>query len=249
MNKGLKVAIGAAVAAAAGAAYHFFFRPWHASWGSTPDERDRKMPLDELVERPNVITNRAVTINAPADQIWPWLVQMGELPRGGFYTYSWIERLLGMRTANATAILNEFQNLKPGDHLDRDGNLVVKALVPSRFIVLGPPAGTPSGDATWAIELVPADEKSTRLVSRVRARIAPNVHGAFWFALLDPGQFIMERKWLLGVKARAEGRIRSEGEAMLDELVQPVQEKLEPAEAPSEVPAEAKAEYEEPVEV
>jgi hypothetical protein len=249
MNKGLKVAIGTAVAAAAGAAYHFFFRPWHASWGSTRDERDRTMPLDELVEKPNLVTNRAVTINAPAEEIWPWLVQMGELPRGGFYTYSWIERLLGVRTVNATVILNEFQHVKPGDHLDRDGNLVVKALVPNRFIVLGPPAGTPSGDATWSIELVPADENSTRLISRVRARIAPNVRGAFWLALLDPGQFIMERKWLLGVKARAEGLIRKEGEAMLDELVQPVQEKLEPAETPSEIPVEAKTTYEEPVEV
>ncbi len=249
MNKGLKVAIGAAVAAAAGAAYHFLFRPWHVSWGSTGDEHDRKMPLDDLVERPNFVTNRAITINAPADKIWPWLVQMGELPRGGFYTYSWIERLLGMRTENASVILNDFQHLKPGDHLDRDGNLVAKALVPNRFIVLGPPAGTPNGDATWAIELVQVDETSTRLISRVRARVAPNVRGAFWLALLDPGQFVMERKWLLGVKARAEGQIGKPAAAMLDELVQPVKEKVEPAAMPDPIPGEAKVEYEEPVEV
>ncbi len=248
MNKGLKVAIGAAAAAAAGAAYHFLLRPWHVSWGSTPEERDRKMPLDELVEKPNYATNRAVTINAPAEKIWPWLVQMGELPRGGFYTYTWVERVLGMRTENAATILNEFQHLKPGDRLDRDGNLTVKALVPNRFIVLGPPAGTPSGDATWAIELTPVDEVSTRLISRVRARIAPNVRGTFWRAILDPGQFVMERKWLLGVKARAEGQIGKAAAAMLDELVQPVQDKVEPADSPDQVPAEAKAEYD-PVEV
>jgi hypothetical protein len=248
MNKGLKVAIGAAFATAAGVAYHFLFRPWHVSWGTSRDERDRKMPLDELVEKPNFVTNRAVTINAPADKIWPCLVQMGELPRGGFYTYSWIERLLGMRTENASVILREFQHLKPGDHLDRDGNLIVKALVPNRFIVLGPPAGSPSGDATWAVELAPVDDATTRLISRVRARIAPNVREAFWTALLDPGQFIMERKWLLGVKARAEGQI-GEPVTMLDELVKPVEDKVEPTETPEPAPAEAKAEYEETVEV
>ncbi|HYM59739.1 MAG TPA: SRPBCC family protein [Thermoanaerobaculia bacterium] len=244
MNKGLKVVIGAAAAAAAGAAYHFLFRPWHVSWGTTRDERDRKMPLDELIENPNYLTNRAVTINAPAEKIWPWLVQMGELPRGGFYTYSWIERLLGMRTENATAILQDFQQLKPGDPLDRDGNLVVKALVPNRFLVRGPPAGVPSGDATWTIELVAAGDNVTRLISRVRARIAPNMRGAFWVALLDPGQFIMERKWLHGVKARAEGEIAEEPRKMLDELVEPVKEKVEPARAP-----EIEVRHDEPVEV
>lgn len=244
MKKGLKVVIGAAAAAAAGAAYHFFFRPWHVNWGSTGEERDRKMPLDELVDKPNYVTNRAVTINAPAEKIWPWLVQMGELPRGGFYTYSWIERLLGMRTENASSILKEFQQLKPGDPLDREGNLVVKALVPNRFLVLGPPSGVPTGDATWAMELVPAGETETRLISRVRARIAPNMRGAFWVALLDPGQFVMERKWLLGVKARAEGAIIEEAKKMLEELVAPVQEKVEPAAA-----AEPEVRHEEPVEV
>ena len=229
MNKTIKIALGALAAGAA--AYTLFVRPWHVRWGATKDELGRKMPLDELVSEPNYTTTRAVTINAPAASVWPWLVQMGELPRGGFYTYAWIERLLGLRVENASEILAQFQNLKPGDRLDRAGNLVVKTIEPNRYVVLGPPAGTPTGTATWAIELVSQNETTTRLISRIRARIAPNIRGAFWVALLDPGQFVMERKWLLGVKARAEGferEERAEQANLLDELVSPVAEKIEP---------------------
>lgn len=233
MNKGLKIALGALAAGAA--AYTWLIRPWHVRWGATKGEVDRTMPLDEIVPDPNYTTTRAVPINAPAASVWPWLVQMGELPRGGFYTYAWIERLLGLRIENASEILADFQDLKPGDRLDRSGNLVVKAVEPNRFIVLGPPPGTPAGTATWAIELVPVNETTTRLISRIRARIAPNARGAFWVALLDPGQFVMERKWLLGVKERTERFEReekSEHAQLLDELIQPVAEKIEPPPEP-----------------
>ena len=232
MKKALKVAFGAAAAAAAAAAYTWLVRPWHMRWGATRKDLDRPMPLDELVEKPNYISTRAVTVNAPASSVWPWLVQMGELPRAGFYTYAWIERLVGMRVENASDILADFQELKPGDRLDRSGQLVVKAIDKPRYLVLGPPAGVPSSNATWAIELVPESETTTRLISRIRARIAPNVRGNFWRALLDPGQFLMERKWLLGVKARAENfeeEERTGNAELLDELVRPVAENVEPA--------------------
>lgn len=231
MKKGLKFAFGAVAGAAAAAAYTWFVRSWHVRWGSTRQELDRKMPLDDVIVKPNYVTTRAVTVNAPAARVWPWLVQMGELPRAGFYTYAWIERLLGMDVENALEILADFQGLKPGDRLDRNGNLVVKAIEPPRYIVLGPPTGVPTGSATWAIELVPKDDKTTRLISRIRARISPNARGAFWVALLDPGQFVMERKWLLGVKARAERFELDESSQdadLLDELVKPVAEKIEP---------------------
>jgi hypothetical protein len=233
MKRGLKFAFGAVAAAAAAAAYTWLVRPWHLHWGSTREELDRTMPLDDVIVKPNYVTTRAVTINAPAARIWPWLVQMGELPRAGFYTYAWIERLLGMDVENASEILADFQQLKPGDHLDRSRNIVVKAIEPPRYLVLGPPTGLPAANATWAIELVPKDDETTRLISRIRARISPNVRGAFWMALLDPGQFVMERKWLLGVKARAEQfdveeRRRNGAWDLLDELVTPVVEKIEP---------------------
>ncbi|HLH21725.1 MAG TPA: hypothetical protein VK066_04335 [Chloroflexota bacterium] len=187
------------------AAYALVIRPWHRRWGATDAEVERAMPGDELVPNPNYWTNRAVTIHARPAGIWPWLVQMGEAPRAGFYSYTLVERALGMHVVNADRLLPGHEHLAVGDALDRTGNLVVKAIAHDQYLVLGPPADAPWGTSTWSIALYPLDEERTRLVSRVRARIdhwTPQMLG--WALLLDPGQFVMERKWLLGLKQRAE---------------------------------------------
>ena len=196
--------------AAAALGTYFALRPWHMHWGATEEEIKSTLPFDDVVSEPTYITNRAVTINATPDMVWPWLVQMGEAPRGGFYTYTWIERLLGLDVTNANVILPQFQELHAGDRIDHAGNLTVRSIDLNHHLVLGPPVGTPNGDATWAIVLIAKEDGTTRLLSRVRARLAPNVRGAFWLALLDPGQFIMERRWLLGVKERAENAAKEE---------------------------------------
>ncbi len=202
----LRRGAGFAAAATAGlGAYLLAIRPWHRRWGATDEEIARPMLADEWVQDPTYVTNRAVTIQARPSAIWPWLVQMGELPRGGFYSFACIERLLGMHVANADRILSDYQHLDVGDALDRSGNLVVKAIQCDRALVLGPPDPEEWGESTWSIGLYPLDEERTRLVSRVRVRFrrwTPTT--LLWLLVLDPGQFVMERRWLLGVKERAE---------------------------------------------
>jgi hypothetical protein len=39
---------------------------------------------------------RAVTIDAPVEDVWPWLAQIGQ-DRAGFYSYEWLENLAGCR--------------------------------------------------------------------------------------------------------------------------------------------------------
>jgi hypothetical protein len=204
MAKRFTLAGGLAIGAVGLAAYRVAVRPWHLRWGATREEIGRAMPLDDDDERPDYVTNRAITIHARPEDAWPWLVQMGELPRGGFYSYLWIERLIGMAVANADRVLPEFQRLLVGQRLDRSGNMRVKAVEPNRFLVLGPPDALPHLASTWAIALYPREDGDTRLVSRVRARFPPGPRGWFWRALLDPGQFVMERKMLLEIKRRAE---------------------------------------------
>jgi hypothetical protein len=195
---------GVAAGAAAFATYALAIRPWHLRWGATDEEIARTLALDDRVERPDYVTNRAITIHAGPRDVWPWLVQMGELPRGGFYSYEWIERLMGMRVANAESVLPWFQRLNVGQPLDRKAEMIVKAVETDRFLVLGPPDGLPDMAVTWALVLFPGQNGDTRLVSRVRARLPRGPRGWFWFALLDPGQFVMERKMLLYIKRRAE---------------------------------------------
>jgi hypothetical protein len=189
---------------AALAGYALTFRPWHVRWGATDEEIGRAMPLDGQVPRPTYVTNRAISIQARPEHVWPWLAQMGEWPRGGFYSYVWIERLMGMDVTNADAVLPDFQHVEAGEVIDRTGYLTVKAVAPGRFLVLGPPDAISDLDSTWALVLYPAPDGTTRLVSRVRARLPRSLRGVLWLALLDPGQFVMERKMLLEIKRRAE---------------------------------------------
>jgi hypothetical protein len=85
--------------------------------------------------------------------------------------------------------------------------MLVKAAEPEHFLVLGPPDRLTDLESTWTLGLYPIEGGGTRLVSRVRARLAPTARG-IWLLLLDPGQFLMERRMLLGIKQRAE-RARS----------------------------------------
>ena len=74
------------------------------------------MPWDDH-SRQTYVTNRAITIDASPQVVWPWLAQMGELPRGGFYSYDWIEQLMGMKVSSAAGTLPQHQTLEVGQAL------------------------------------------------------------------------------------------------------------------------------------
>jgi hypothetical protein len=108
----------------------------------------------------------------------------------------------------------EHQDRHEGDVLDRKGNMTVRAIEPGSAIVLGPPPGLWM-DSTWAIAVYPTEEDATRLVSRVRLRVQRwTPFAPLLIAIIDPGQFIMERKFLLEIKERAESLARREALAI-----------------------------------
>src|SRR6478672_4244582 len=74
--------------------YLFPVRRWFNGWGTTPDERTRAMPGDDVITDPTSGAMQAVTVEAPPQDIWPWLMQMG-YQRGGLYSYDWLDRLFG----------------------------------------------------------------------------------------------------------------------------------------------------------
>ena len=94
--------IGGLAAASVGAWFGLVqpIRHWYLQWGTTPDELKRTMPLDDRVAQPNLQITMGITIDAPAEAIWPWLVQMGDPPRAGYYSYTQIERMVGLRVRN-----------------------------------------------------------------------------------------------------------------------------------------------------
>ena len=85
------------------------------TWGATAEEAAARLPGDELLEDADGVSTRAITIDAPAAAVWPWLAQMGPSPRGGAYTYDWIENLLGLDMHSVDRVLPEFQHPEVGD--------------------------------------------------------------------------------------------------------------------------------------
>ncbi len=204
MKRLLRGALGAGSAIAAGAvSYSTLARDRCLHWGTTPDEVSRSMPGDLLLAQPEIVTTRAVTIDAPSAAIWPWLVQMGP-DRGGVYTYDWIENLLGLHVHSTERILPQFQHLEVGDgqRLGSSGPVLrVAILDPEHALVLA----SDDGHWSWAFGLYP-DGTSTRLVSRNRIALGDTAlptRLAYKY-LMEPGSLVMERKMLLGIKRRAE---------------------------------------------
>jgi hypothetical protein len=112
-------------------------RRWYLTWGATRQEVTGALPGDELIPDPDLLSTRAVTIDAGASSVWPWLVQMGS-GRGGAYTYDWIENLFGLDMHSADEILPQFQHLAAGDVLPlgpKGPGMRVKVCEPGRTLV------------------------------------------------------------------------------------------------------------------
>lgn len=189
--------------------YWFPVRRWFNRWGTTPDEVTRVMPGDEVITNPTSGAMQAVTVDAPPDDIWPWLVQMG-YQRGGLYSYDWLDRLFGfLDRPSATRVLPEFQHLAVGDKIPwgHGEELTVTAIEPSRALVLDYQGH--GMEWVWQFGLYPLDANRTRLVTRGTERVPNAVGWRLAMLISEPAAFIMTTRMLLGVKQRAETLRRS----------------------------------------
>jgi hypothetical protein len=211
----VRVRTGLLLAVAGYAALHWLGR----TAGSTPDERRACLPGDDLVRPPLLLlTTHAITIDAPPDRVWPWLVQMG-WHRAGWYTARWVDLLLfPANQASAERIVPELQGLRVGDFVP-DGppktgaGFVVEELAPARHLVLHSRTHLAPGwrerfgawiDWTWAFALQPLDHGRTRLVFRCRGRVGPWWLASLYWLLVTPADYVMSRQMMRGLQARAE---------------------------------------------
>ncbi|WP_222612652.1 SRPBCC family protein [Arthrobacter sp. PM3] len=215
--------LAALAAAAAGAVYVLAVRPRILRWGASTQEAAGPLPGDEMVTAPRMQSTRAVTIAAPVADVWPWLVQLGA-GRGGLYSYDWLENAAGLDIHSADRIIPELQQLRVGDvvPLTPDVGLAVRVLQPGEVLAMGgtidaraggmAPDGVistgPRVEVGWTFVLRPAGAHATRLVSRTRYDYSPLAAGLVLRPLLEPVQFVMERRMLLGIRARAERSAR-----------------------------------------
>jgi hypothetical protein len=187
------------LAGALGVLYHALLRQPILTWGATDAEAASRLPGDELLEGADGVATRAIGIDAPAAAVWPWLVQMGPSPRGGAYTYDWIENLLGLHMHSVDRVFAEFQHPQVGDTIGYGSNRMrVERVEPHRALA----SRSEDGNWVWAFVLEEHND-TTRLISRNRFRL-PTLAARIGMLPMEPASLVMERKMLHGIKQRAE---------------------------------------------
>ena len=190
--------------------------PWQERWGATDAEVATALPGDDLVAEPADQVTRAITIDAPPEAVWPWVVQLGA-DRGGFYSYECLENLFGLDIHNADTIVPEWQHREVGDLVPADakgsGGWYVMEIVPGEALVLqvgDVTAGRPihrdeqlRWEFLWTFVVRPAPGGRSRLIVRERVAFGSRLT-ELAMSPIGVVSFVMTRAMLLGIKARAE---------------------------------------------
>ncbi len=199
-------------------AFFAVVRPLYLSWGADSALQNAYLPGDRLLWQGAERETRAIAIDAPANAVWPWVAQIGQ-DRGGFYSYEVLENLAGCEMKNLDYLVPALQRWEPDDKLwmypkeklGGLGNAPLAVYEPGHALVFYTrrtgTAPTDSPDGTWTFVVQPIDGANSRLVTRARARGSLSLLGAaFNRGIFEPVHFVMERKMMEGIKARAEGR-------------------------------------------
>jgi hypothetical protein len=187
------------------------YRRWHLHWGTTPDEAAAPMTGHDRFPNAQFRATRAISIDAPPEHVWPWLVQMGCL-RAGWYSHDLLDNL---GRPSATTIEPELQHLEVGQWVPMSPKppptertaFRVDSFEIERWLLWAKP------DSTWSWRLAPTGDGGTRLVNRIHAvydwrHLADASMGVL---LMEFGDFAMNRRMLRGIKARAESLARRGG--------------------------------------
>jgi hypothetical protein len=209
-------AVGAIAIGGAAVAYVLLARPRQLRWGAANQEFDESLPGDDLVANANLTATRAISICTSADAVWPWIAQLGQR-RAGFYSYDFLENLVGCDIHSADRIMPEWQEIEVGHEvrLAPELGLAVAAVDRGRSLVLrgGVPMGTtaPPYDFTWTFVLRDAPDGTTRLLVRERyGYIRP--WARFLVEPVEAVSFVMTQKMLRGIRDRAERMAVQRGE-------------------------------------
>jgi hypothetical protein len=188
----------------------------HMRWGATDAEVAGPMPGDDVVRTAQFKATRAVSIDAPPAQVWPWIAQLG-YRRGGFYTYDQVDNA---GEPSADHIIDEYQDLEVGDEIpmwhESHGLSIAYKVdsleVPKWMLWVHRPHEAEEPDSTWSWRLDELATCGTRLVTRMKQDYrwqTPRL-ALFNLVLMEFGDFAMERRMLKGIKVRAE-RLRRTG--------------------------------------
>jgi hypothetical protein len=180
-------------------------RPWHRIpetlaighvWGATRDERELRFTCDRFVPRPDDAFYRAVTVNAPAAQLFRWLCQLRVAP----YSYDWLDNFGQQSPQTLTAGL---ERLRAGQRIMTVFRLV--AFGPGRHITASLDFGGPAIDELAVTYLIiPEADGHCRLLVKVVVVYPRNPIGMTMRTLLPAGDLVMMRRQLFTLRNLAE---------------------------------------------
>ena len=208
-----------AVLAVAGLVYHLGLRSWCLHWGATPAEARATLPGDHLFPAYAGEATHAITIHASPQQVWPWLMQIGQ-DRSGFYSYTFLENTFRCDMPKLERLAPDWKPRTPGETVwlctpkryGGQGRMVAAAVLPERALVMVSPndwenlqAGGPAREAFWSFTLEPLAGGQSRLIARVRGSTPPTLASRaigrlFW----EPAHFVMEQRMLRTIRDLAE---------------------------------------------
>lgn len=204
-------------------------RLWHLRPGTTDTEVRRSLPGDDLVPDPKCGYTQAITIMASVSEVWPWLVQIG-YKRAGWYSHDFLHRMVGIAGSvgderrSAKRIIPELQDLKVQDVVEIAPGMgyVVVGLEPEQALILHmrtnianwqslastDPLPEKYLNSSWVWFLEETDERTTRLIVRVRSEYSPGLLNTVSTRITNElGRLLMQPKTLRVLKQRAETEI------------------------------------------
>lgn len=123
------------------------------------------MPGDDIVPAADVVMDRAFTVPASPEQVWPWLVQLGK-GRAGWYLPRRLEWAIPRRRRGLRHLEPRLQGLAVGETIpDWGGTFTLAILQPPTTLVHSSQRGRTL--LSWAIRLA-SDPAGTRVHLRLR---------------------------------------------------------------------------------
>lgn len=209
----LLAAVAAPLVAAGTAAAAFVLTGTHRELGVSPAEARRRLPGDELLLQADIQNDRAITIAAPPEKVWPWIAQLGQ-DKAGFYSFEVLENLIGCDIHNADRIVPAWQNPQVGDPfpLAPGMELRVARVEPEHALVITSEGGAAPQDMgfefTWSFVLSWLPEQVGGPGTRVHVRERYDTHSSRVHTITEftsIASAIMSWKMLQTIKKLAEG--------------------------------------------
>lgn len=206
------------VLVAAGLVYHLGLRHWCLRWGTTPAEAHANLPGDTLFPAYASEATHAITIQAPPEKVWPWLMQIGQ-DRSGFYSYTFLENAFGCDMPKVEHLVPDWKARTPGEtvwfcnprRFSGQGQMIPAVVDTDRAFAMVSPkdwqrlqVGQCAQDGIWSFTLQPEGDR-TRLIARVRGGTPPSLVSRMMGRLFwEPAHFVMEQKMLRTIRDLAE---------------------------------------------